>query len=82
MNILIMVLVMTVLSLFVTSATCGCYFPVSQQGEFMTQWLHSSTITYTSLSVLYDSIPGWGTCHSHHGQLIILHQGHHCFRCL
>ena len=60
----------------------GCYFPVEMQGEFMTQWLGGGGISYTSLSILYNSIPGWGACHSRTGSRVVLRQGEHCFRCL
>ena len=60
----------------------GCYFPVEMQGEFMTQWLGGGGISYTSLSILYNSIPGWGACHSRAGSRVVLRQGEHCFRCL
>ena len=60
----------------------SCYFPVEMQGEFMTQWLGGGGISYTSLSILYNSIPGWGACHSRAGSRVVLRQGEHCFRCL
>ena len=60
----------------------GCYFPVEMQGEFMTQWLGGGGISYTSLSILYNSIPGWGACHSRTGSRVVLRQGETCFRCL
>ena len=61
----------------------ACYFPVEMQGEFMTQWLGGGgEISYTSLSILYNSIPGWGACHTRRGSRVVLRQGEHCFRCL
>ena len=71
-----------VFALIITS-TYGCYFPVEMQGEFMTQWLGGGgEISYTSLSILYNSIPGWGACHTRRGSRVVLRQGEHCFRCL
>ena len=48
----------------------------------MTQWLQSSEIRYTSMSILYDSIPGWGACHSRRGGEVVLRQGETCYRCI
>ena len=75
-------IVATFFVVFLSSTTSGCYFPVEMQGEFMTQWLQSSDISYTSLSILYNSIPGWGACHSRRGSEVILKQGSNCFRCV
>ena len=56
------------------------------QGEFLTQSLTAQEISYTSVSILYNSIPGWGDCHSRHGARIILEDktlnGENCFRCV
>ena len=63
-----------------------CYFPMEMQGEFTTQWKDAHEITYTSLSLTYNSVPGWGTCHSKHRENIILRDtemaGGDCFRCI
>ena len=64
------------------SVSSSCFFPVEMQGEFMTQWLQSAEIRYTSMSILYDSIPGWGACHSRAGEQVILRQGETCYRCI
>ena len=45
----------------------GCYFPVEVQGEYVTQSMIDAEIAYTSITITYDSIPGWGRCHSRHG---------------
>jgi hypothetical protein len=56
------------------------------QGEFTTQWKNAHEITYTSLSLTYNSVPGWGTCHSKHRENIILRDnemiGIECYRCI
>jgi len=63
-----------------------CYFPVEVQGEFMTQSLAHTEISYTSLSILYNSIPGWGECYSRHGDRILLESatvnGETCYKCI
>jgi len=70
----------------VVPVMCECYFPVEMQGEFSTQWKNAHEITYTSLSLTYNSVPGWGTCHSKHRENIILRDtemmGGECFRCI
>ena len=66
----------------------GCYFPLEVQGEFMTQSLASREISYSTVSVLYNSIPGWGSCHSRHSdhRVVLREDGREgsssCFRCL
>ena len=37
----------------------GCYFPVEVQGEYVTQSMIDSEIAYTSVTIAYNSIPGW-----------------------
>ena len=70
----------------IVSVVCECYFPVEMQGEFTTQWKNAHEITYTSLSLTFNSVPGWGTCHSKHRENIILRDtemaGGDCFRCI
>ena len=68
-------------------SACGsCYFPVEIQGEFLTQSLVDQEIAYSTVSILYNSIPGWGVCHSRHGPQIVLQDqtvnGETCFKCL
>jgi hypothetical protein len=43
----------------------SCYFPAAFQGEYVTQAIMSGvpTISYSSLSIQFDSIPVWGVCH-------------------
>ncbi len=63
-----------------------CYFPAAFQGEYVTQAIMSGvpTISYSSLSVLFDSIPVWGVCHRRIGNNVILMDdtgGITCFKC-
>jgi len=79
--------IFTFIVIFVVhQATCSCYFPVEIQGEFMTQSLVDQEIAYSTVSILYNSIPGWGVCHSRHGVRIVLQDktvnGDTCFKCL
>ena len=73
-------------STLIVPTLCECYFPVEMQGEFTTQWKNAHEITYTSLSLTYNSVPGWGTCHSRYRENIILRDtemaGGDCFRCI
>ena len=54
----------------------------------MTQSLESAEIAYSTVSVLYNSIPGWGFCHSRHSDhRVVLREerregGGNCFHCL
>ena len=83
---------MKLLSVLITALNAAivysdCYFPVEMQGEFMTQWKDSQDITYTSISLTYNSVPSWGTCHSRHRDNVILRDtnarsGAECFRCI
>ena len=70
----------------VSLVTSECYFPVEMQGEFMTQWKDSQEIAYTSVSLTYNSVPSWGTCHRRHRQNVILRDstssGSDCFKCI
>ncbi|XP_059091334.1 uncharacterized protein LOC131886899 [Tigriopus californicus] len=77
-------------ALVVTSDLTGvqglCYFPAAFQGEFVTQSIMSGvpTISYSSLSILFDSIPIWGVCHRRIGNNVILKDdtgGITCFKC-
>jgi hypothetical protein len=78
--------VLAVLTVNVMEVLSECYFPVEMQGEFTTQWKNAHEITYTGLSLTYNSVPGWGTCHSKHRENIILRDnemtGGDCFRCI
>ena len=70
----------------------GCYFPLEFQGEFLSQSMTSREIAYTRISVLFDSIPGWGACHRRLGRHVILteevenngrnHNSPSCFKCI
>ena len=60
----------------------ACYFPVEIQGDFATQWLDSVTeVSYTQISISYNSIPGWGECFYRQRELVVLKKGE-CFKCL
>ena len=73
-----------------------CYFPAAYQGEYVTQAIMSAvpTISYSKLTVQFDSIPIWGVCHRRIGNNIILvdeipdggdngnaYSGTRCFKC-
>ena len=47
-----------------------CYFPAAFQGEYVTQSIMSGVpaISYSTLSVAFDSIPVWGTCQKRIGK--------------
>ena len=72
------------------SVRAGCYFPVEFQGEFLTQSMTSREIAYNSVSILFDSVPGWGACHRRLGRHVILSSGGDvdnngtpkCYKCL
>jgi len=64
----------------------SCYFPAAFQGEYVTQSIMSGlpTISYSTLAVLSDSIPVWGTCHRRIGNNVILMDdtgGLTCYKC-
>ena len=64
----------------------SCYFPAAFQGEYVTQSIMSGvpTISYSSLSVLTDSIPVWGACHRRIGNNVVMMEdtgGITCFKC-
>ena len=72
--------------LFPGSAEGLCYFPAAFQGEYVTQAIMSGvpTISYSSLTVLFDSIPVWGVCHRRIGNNVILMDdtgGITCYKC-
>lgn len=63
-----------------------CYFPAAFQGEYVTQSIMSGlpAISYSTLSVAFDSIPVWGTCHKRIGNNVILMDdtgGLTCYKC-
>jgi len=67
-----------------------CYFPAVYQGEYVSQAVmhsempNSQEISYSTISVLYDSIPVWGYCHRRIGNNVILMDdtgGITCYRC-
>ena len=71
------------------SADAGCYFPLEFQGEFLSQSMTSREIAYTSVSILFDSIPTWGNCHRRLGSHVILSSSsgrnpetQDCFKCI
>lgn len=72
--------------LLIQGVSGSCYFPVEVQGEFMTQSLVDQEIAYTTVSILYNSIPGWGRCHKRHGARLLLVDttvnGDTCYKCL
>ena len=45
------------------------------QGEFLTQSMTSREIAYNSISILFDSVPGWGACHRRLDRHVILSSG-------
>jgi len=59
---------------------------VEIQGEFMTQSLVNQEIAYTTVSILYNSIPGWGRCHKRQGNRLFLVDttvnGDTCYKCM
>ena len=62
----------------VSHAQSICYFPAVYQGEYVSQAVmhsdmpNSQEISYSTISVLYDSIPVWGYCHRRIGNNVIL----------
>ena len=73
-------------SFFFSGVRGSCYFPAAFQGEYVTQSIMSGvpTISYSSLSVLFDSIPVWGVCHRRIGNNVIMMEdtgGITCFKC-
>lgn len=65
-----------------------CYFPLEYLGEFLSQSLTSNEIAYTSVSVMFDSIPAWGSCHKRMDSKVILDSSSHqspnllCYKCI
>ncbi len=70
-----------------TGCSATCYFPASFQGEYVTQVASTGDggVSYSSLSVLFDSVPAWGRCHRRIGNNVVLRDGigedEGCFRC-
>lgn len=57
------------------------------QGQFLTQSMTSREIAYISVSITFDSIESWGTCHRRLGHHVILskkeqHDSEECFKCM
>ena len=88
--------VLYILSLSFTDTLAMCYFPAAYQGEYVTQAIMSAvpTISYSKLTVQFDSIPIWGVCHRRIGNNVILvdeipgggengnsYSGTRCFKC-
>lgn len=74
----------------ISHARTICYFPAVYQGEYVSQAVmhsevpNSQEISYSTISVLYDSIPVWGYCHRRIGNNVILMDdtgGITCYRC-
>jgi len=74
----------------ISHARAICYFPAVYQGEYVSQAVmhsempNSQEISYSTISVLYDSIPVWGYCHRRIGNNVILMDdtgGITCYRC-
>ena len=42
----------------------------------------SREIAYSSVSILFDSIPSWGHCHRRLGKHVIIKASDECFKCL
>ena len=55
---------------FISDVKGMCYFPAAFQGEYVTQSIMSGVpaISYSTLSVAFDSIPVWGTCQKRIGK--------------
>jgi len=71
---------------FLSDVRGMCYFPAAFQGEYVTQSIMSGVpaISYSTLSVAFDSIPVWGTCHKRIGNNVILMDdtgGLTCYKC-
>ena len=87
----LLVLAVLCLGLMSHHVSAICYFPAVYQGEFVSQAVLPSPdstsrpeISYSTISVLYDSIPLWGYCHKRIGSNVILMDdtgGITCFRC-
>ena len=73
------------LSFIVGTVQSICYFPAVYQGEYESQTVGGSRdIAYSTISVLYDSIPVWGYCYRRVGSNVILKEdsgGITCYRC-
>jgi len=86
---------LVLLSIFAEKCLSICYFPAVYQGEYISQAvlptpaqdvssLTTPAISYSTISVLYDSIPVWGYCHKRIGSNVILMDdtgGITCYRC-
>ena len=83
---------LTLCTISVLGTFASCYFPAAFQGEFVTQAIMSAvpTISYSKLTVQFDSIPIWGVCHRRIGNNVILvdeipdggdSAGTRCFKC-
>ena len=63
-----------------------CFFPTELQGDFASQWLESvHEISYTQISILYNSIPGWGECFYRERERVVLREESvrgECFKCV
>ena len=70
----------------ISVAHSGCFFPTELQGNFASQWLASvHEISYTQISILYNSIPGWGECYYRERERVVLREESvrgECFKCV
>merc|ERR1719281_2098225 len=83
------VLIFIFIFLNVCQVDGGCYFPVEVQGEYVTQSMIDTEIAYTSVTIAYNSIPGWGNCYSRlgagrHNHILqdVTVNGDSCFKCV
>ena len=82
---------LVMMMMMAASARAICYFPAVYQGEYVSQAAvarpeqsSQPAISYSTISVLYDSIPVWGYCHKRIGSNVILMDdtgGLTCYRC-
>jgi hypothetical protein len=56
---------MLLMSVFLFTGTCSCYFSTEYQGSYLTQShiAHGGVVEYSRLDVLPTNIPVWGECH-------------------
>ena len=75
-----------ILAAVIIVVSSGCFFPTELQGDFASQWLESGhEISYTQISILYNSIPGWGECFYRERERVVLREESvrgECFKCV
>lgn len=76
------------LTAFVCSARCACYFPAEFLGTFLIQTQSAvyghTAATFSEITFEADAIPPWGKCHRRRGNNVILKDstgGEDCMRC-